>query len=96
LHAQKLIEKELYAAGVDLEPVLFDRMVSQPLAGFGGSLVARGGACAFRSFLDPFNRNRGKRAGTQVALIVLRIAQMRILLEQGSRSHVGTIWNLGR
>jgi len=53
----------------------------QGVAGFGGLLVARGSKCAFRRFFDTFNRNRGKHAGTQGALIVRRIAQVGIVFE---------------
>lgn len=53
----------------------------QQLAGFCGLLVARGGKCAFRSFFDSFNRNRGKHTGTQSALIFLRIAQVWIVFK---------------
>ena len=53
----------------------------QQLADFCGLLVACGCKCAFRSFFDAFNRNRGKHTGTQGALILLLIAQVGIVLK---------------
>jgi len=56
--------------------------LSRWLARFGGLLVALGGKCAFRSFSDTLNRNRGKHTGTQGTLIFLRIVQVRVVFKK--------------